>query len=34
LVDQVYTQRFTPIVVQRLQLAGVRLAGLINLPLQ
>lgn len=34
LVDQAYIQRFTPIMEQRLQLAGARLAGLINLALQ
>ncbi len=34
LVDQAYVQRFTPIVEQRIQLAGARLAGLINLALQ
>lgn len=34
LVDQAYVQRFTPIMEQRLQLAGARLAGLINLALQ
>ena len=33
LVDQAYIQRFTPIMEQRLQLAGARLAGLINLAL-
>jgi len=30
LVDQTYIQRFTPIMEQRLQQAGARLAGLIN----
>ncbi len=30
LVDQAYIQRFTPIMEQRLQMAGARLAGLIN----
>jgi hypothetical protein len=34
LVDQAYIQRFTPIMDQRLQLAGARLAGLINLALR
>ena len=34
LVDQAYIQRFTPIMEQRLQMAGARLAGLINLALQ
>ena len=34
LVDQAYVQRFTPIMEQRLQMAGARLAGLINLALQ
>jgi hypothetical protein len=34
LVDQAYIQRFTPIMEQRLQLAGARLAVLINLALQ
>jgi hypothetical protein len=34
LVDQAYVQRFTPIMEQRLQLAGARLAGLINIALQ
>jgi hypothetical protein len=34
LVDQAYIQRFTPIIEQRLQLAGARLAGLINLALR
>ena len=33
LVDQAYVQRFTPLMEQRLQLAGARLAGLINLAL-
>jgi hypothetical protein len=33
-VDQAYVQRFTPIMEQRLQMAGARLAGLINLALQ
>jgi nuclease S1 len=34
LVDQAYVQRFTPTMEQRLQMAGARLAGLINLALQ
>ena len=34
LVDQAYVQRFTPIMEQRLQMAGARLAVLINLALQ
>ena len=34
LVDLAYIQRFTPLMELRLQLAGVRLAGLINLALQ
>ena len=34
LVDQAYIQRFTPIMEQRLQMAGARLAVLINLALQ
>ena len=33
LVDQAYIQRFTPIMEQRLQMAGARLAVLINLAL-
>jgi len=33
LVDQAYVQRFTPIMEQRLQMTGARLAGLINLAL-
>ncbi len=34
LVDPAYIQRFTPIMEQRLQMAGTRLAGLINLAIQ
>ncbi len=34
LVDQAYIQRFTPIMEQRLQVAGARLAGMINLAIQ
>jgi hypothetical protein len=34
LVDQAYIQRFTPVMEQRLQMAGARLAVLINLALQ
>ncbi len=34
LVDQAYIQRFTPIMEQRLQMAGARLAVLINLAIQ
>ena len=34
LVDQAYIQRFTLIMEQRLQMAGARLPGLINLALQ
>ncbi len=33
-VDQAYVQRFTPIVEQRIQLAGARLASLLNQALQ